>query len=249
MRICPSVAGSGSRRTAGGHSVAQVLACLGETEQGEDRHQQRGRIEQQSDPGIPGPDAKPEVDTQAEMHPGNQQSRRLPGHAVRRRRDVLHDPGIVEVDAPDRQDDPRAGDMRNEQKGKQQSKTQLECLAGGHAERAAPVERQKRQREVDQDGAVEQDGSRHAAPQEIEPSAPGLHRGKRDEPQGMIEKMRGEKTAENESGHQPKLTYADGRRGDGRPRNGPGLLGHDPNAVTPQDARVKLPLPARRSRR
>jgi hypothetical protein len=86
-----------------------------------------------------------------------------------------------------------------------EAEEELEGLPGGHAEGAAAIERPEPEAQVRDEGTVEGDRAREAAPQHEGPAEPGFHRLVRDEAEGVIGQMKEDIGKEGETGREAQL--------------------------------------------
>src|SRR5437899_5109065 len=125
------------------------------------------------------------------MQPYDQRQRELADG----RGPVAHDqrsqhPGIARIDSVEQMGEPRAHDVYRAQRYDQRTQAPLRQFPGRKLEGTSPIEREQRQEEVDEKGAVEGDLAGQAMPDEEEPYAADFEQAERDQAERMIEQMR-----------------------------------------------------------
>ena len=156
-----------------------------------DRHKQGAGIEIGQCVAIPGLQAPGEVHPDAGMHPDHQRQRELAGDAFPSAdQQRPQHPGIAGFDAVEFMGQPRADDMDHAQRHDQDAEAPLQPLPVRQLQRAAVVERPQGEREVDQQGAVENGLAGGIVPDEDEPAAASFENAQRDQAEGVIKEMR-----------------------------------------------------------
>src|ERR1700688_529607 len=136
---------------------------------------------------VPGPDAQPEVETDAAVNPGDDEyghlhgaepGGELPEHEL--------DVEIVDLNVQELVSEAGAEDVLDEERGNGKPEEELCRLPRGHAQRAALIELRQGERYVDEERAVERRGGERQPPKSLEPFEARLLCLERDEPERMI---------------------------------------------------------------
>ena len=97
--------------------------------------------------------------------------------------------------------------MRHDQERYREAEEEAQRLDPSHAEMAADIDRPEGQREVDREGAVQQDRAELAAPDQFRPLRAPLHRLEGDVAQAVIEEMQEHIREEDEAAAQPQSAH------------------------------------------
>ena len=111
----------------------------------------------------------------------------------------VEDEGVRPVHAKLRAEPARADDVHHQPRGNQHAEPNLHHLPSGHSKAAAPVELVDHQRDVDQQGAVKKQLTRWSAPDRAERFEANLHRLERDDAEGVIGQVGGEKDHQHQA--------------------------------------------------
>ena len=157
------------------------------------RHQQRHGIEDRQPVAVPGPQAPRKVNADAGVNPHHQRQAELARHAPPCSRDQRAQyPGVTALDSEIVVRHARAHDMDDAQRDDRTAKDELRPFPGREPQRATAEQRPQREKEMQQQRAVEDGLTRQALPDEDEPDAAHLNHAERDQSQRMIEQMGGD---------------------------------------------------------
>jgi hypothetical protein len=173
---------------------------LGKADQSERRQQDADGEQPGLDAIVPGADAQPEMQPDAAVQPDDDQHQALP-HSGLRPEQIEHI-DIVVVDAEPEVDAAGADDVGREPERDQQAERDLRRLPGRHAQAATAPELVRDQANVAEQRGIEQQRTGQAAPDRDEGEAPLLHRGERDDAEGMVGQMARDENHQHQAGSQ-----------------------------------------------
>ncbi len=97
-----------------------------------------------------------------------------------------------------------ADDVLGQKQRDREAEKNLDRFTRGHHQRAAAVERQQYQRQMDDNRAIEDDCTERISPDQQEPWTHGLGSGDRDKQHRMVEKMHGDEHHQHHSRDEPR---------------------------------------------
>ncbi len=97
--------------------------------------------------------------------------------------------------------------MLNDEHRDQETEAKPDSLNPAHPQMPANIDRPEGEREVDREGAVEQDGADLAAPDHFRPLRAALHRLEGDVAQAVIEKMQEDVRKQDKTAAQPEAAH------------------------------------------
>ena len=185
---------------------ADVEPGADEARERERRHEQGKGVQERLHARVPGLDAKPIVQSEAQVSPDQEQEKRLTHRGPGIRPEHPDHPHVRNLVAEELPREARADDVPDEQRRNGEAQGELQRLPRRHAQRRAPVQRRQRQREVRDERPVEQDRSRGTPPQQDESSAQPVHCVDRNHAQRVIEEMRDDEAGDRQPGRQAQVS-------------------------------------------
>jgi hypothetical protein len=109
---------------------------------------------------------------------------------------------VVDVVAEQHPGAARAHDMHDEERRDREAQAELQRFPDRHAQRRTPVETDQCQNEMRQQGAIEQDRPRRAAPPRGEHDAHAVHRLDRDHAERVVQEVPDDEAGDHQPRHQ-----------------------------------------------
>ena len=166
------------------------------------RHRDGEEQQHRLDGTIAGRQPQPVVQPHAAVHPDHQQQRALQQRAVGPQASQFVE--IAILDAERNAGDARVDDVGEQQERDQQAEAELGQLPGRQTQRRASRQLVEGETDMGNERRHQQERAGHRARHHEAPALHGMHRIDMDQPERMIEKVRGRKQEQHEPGRDPE---------------------------------------------